>query len=111
MVLCVAFCLTACSPSSEVVWFMMLRVVAAFPFLATLPKMVADLGCKFGEPYMRDKRDAPYFLPTVFLTIYAPTLFLWALYVSGLLARCFPMLIALGAGTATSTMALRCRRW
>lgn len=65
---------------SEVVWFGLLRLVAIFPFLTKLPNAVYEWGVRVGRPYMRDERDAPYFLPTVFLTLWVPTLFAYCLW-------------------------------
>lgn len=65
---------------SEVVWFALLRLVAIFPALTKLPSAVYEWGVRVGRPYMRDERDAPYFLPTVFLTLWVPTLFTYCLW-------------------------------
>jgi hypothetical protein len=64
---------------SEIVFFGLVRLVEIFPFLGTLPTLVFDLGAKVGAPFMKDSRDGAYFLPIVFLTLWSPLIFLWAL--------------------------------
>jgi hypothetical protein len=63
---------------SEVVFFGLLRVTKAFPFLGTIPSLVFDFCEKHGARFMKDKRDGGYLLPLLVLAIWTPINFLWA---------------------------------
>ncbi len=65
---------------SEVIFFGLVWLVKAVPFLGTLPSLVYDFGARIGAPYMKDPRDGPFFLPIVVLSTWGPLLFCWAVY-------------------------------
>lgn len=65
---------------SEVVFYALVHLVKFVPFLGKIPGMIWDFGAKIGAPHMKDERDGPYFLPVIFLTLWSPLIFSWALY-------------------------------
>ena len=42
--------------------------------------MFWSVASKIGAPYMKDERDAPYFVIIMFLAVWAPLIFVWALH-------------------------------
>lgn len=65
---------------SEVVYYAIMAVTSRTTVFAKALSAVLDFGVRVGKPLMKDERDAPYFLPVVFLTVWAPSIFAWALY-------------------------------
>lgn len=64
--------------STEVVWYAMIRVCNMLPFLYTLRSATAKYFENIGAQVFKDKRNAPYLFPILWLTVATPSLFYWA---------------------------------
>jgi len=66
--------------SGELSWAIVLRLSKLFPIHAPIKKFIMDHSQRFANKFMKDPRNYNYVPHILWLSIWAPTLYIWAIY-------------------------------